>query len=146
MLILPFYKTRARVRLPLPVKQESAKSLKRLLVLNAKTFEMSKTKYYACDYRSVMNVNVVILCMSVWSPVIHIFRSFETYSLCYFVLRGICLSTFSHDGVRIFACPESITGGSPNCKTEELVKVRDPVPVSMEAENYVPPSTSNHLQ
>ena len=48
--ILPFYA---------PVTQESTKSLITLLVLRAKTFEI--TKYYASDYfkvnRSLMNVN-----------------------------------------------------------------------------------------
>ena len=37
-----------------------------------------------------------------------------------FVLRGIRLSTFSHDAVRILASPESIAGGAPNCKTGEF--------------------------
>ena len=41
--------------------------------------------------------------------------------LCNFVLRTICLSTFSHDAVRILASPESIARGTPNCKTEELI-------------------------
>ena len=41
--------------------------------------------------------------------------------MCNFVLRSICLSTFSHDTVRILASPELITGGAPNCKTGELV-------------------------
>ena len=40
--IRPFYKARAPVRLCLPVTQESTKSLKALLVLHAKTFELSK--------------------------------------------------------------------------------------------------------
>ena len=39
---------------------------------------------------------------------------------CNFVFRGKCLSTFSHDAVRILASPESIAGGAPNCKTGEL--------------------------
>ena len=39
---------------------------------------------------------------------------------CNFVFRGMCLSTFSHDAVRIFASPESIAGGAPNCKTGEF--------------------------
>ena len=34
-----------------------------------------------------------------------------------FVLRSICLLTFSHEAVRILASPESITVGAPNCKT-----------------------------
>ena len=38
-----------------------------------------------------------------------------------FVLCGICLSTFSHDVVRILASPELITGGTPNCKTGQLI-------------------------
>ena len=38
----PFYKARAPVRLRLPVTQESTKSLKALLVLHAKTFELTK--------------------------------------------------------------------------------------------------------
>ena len=58
--IRPFYKARAPVRLRLPVTQESTKSLKALLVLHAKTFELT-TKYYASDYfkvnRFIMNVN-----------------------------------------------------------------------------------------
>ena len=41
-LIRPFYKARAPVRLRLPVTQESTKSLKALLVLHAKTFELTK--------------------------------------------------------------------------------------------------------
>ena len=41
-LIRPFYKARASVRLRLPVTQESTKSLKALLVLHAKTFELTK--------------------------------------------------------------------------------------------------------
>ena len=40
--IRPFYKARAPVRLRLPVTQESTKSLKALLVLHAKTFELTK--------------------------------------------------------------------------------------------------------
>ena len=40
--IRPFYKARAPVRLCLPVTQESTKSLKALLVLHAKTFELTK--------------------------------------------------------------------------------------------------------
>ena len=43
--------------------------------------------------------------------------------MCYFVLRGICLLTFSYDAVQSFASPESITGGAPNCKF--LVSGRD---------------------
>ena len=38
----------------------------------------------------------------------------------YFVLRGICLSTFSHDAVRILASPESTARGRTLCKTGEL--------------------------
>ena len=38
----------------------------------------------------------------------------------YFVLHGICLLTFSHDAVRIFASPESIAGDAPNYKMGEL--------------------------
>ena len=41
--IRPFYKARAPVRLRLPVTQESTKSLKALLVLHAKTFELTKS-------------------------------------------------------------------------------------------------------
>ena len=41
-LIRPFYKACAPVRLCLPVTQESTKSLKALLVLHAKTFELTK--------------------------------------------------------------------------------------------------------
>ena len=41
-LIRPFYKARAPVRLRLPVTQESTKSLKTLLVLHAKIFELTK--------------------------------------------------------------------------------------------------------
>ena len=40
--IRPFYKARAPVRLRLPVTQESTKSLKTLLVLRAKTFELTE--------------------------------------------------------------------------------------------------------
>ena len=40
--------------------------------------------------------------------------------MCYFVLRGICLLTFSHDAVQILASPESIAGGALNCKTGKL--------------------------
>ena len=40
--ILPFYKVHAPARLRLPVMQESTKSLKTLLVLHAKTFEITK--------------------------------------------------------------------------------------------------------
>ena len=40
--IRPFYKARAPMRLRLPVTQESTKSLKALLVLHAKTFELTK--------------------------------------------------------------------------------------------------------
>ena len=40
--------------------------------------------------------------------------------MCNFVLRGICLTTFSHDAVHILASPESIAGGAPNCKTGEF--------------------------
>ena len=40
--IRPFYKARAPLRLRLPVTQESTKSLKTLLVLHAKTFELTK--------------------------------------------------------------------------------------------------------
>ena len=39
----------------------------------------------------------------------------------YFVLRGICLSTFSHDAVHILASPESTVRGCALCKTGELV-------------------------
>ena len=39
---------------------------------------------------------------------------------CNFVFHGMCLSTFSHDAVRILASPESIAGGAPKCKTREL--------------------------
>ena len=42
ILIRPFYKARAPVRLRLPVTQESTKSLKALLVLHANTFELTK--------------------------------------------------------------------------------------------------------
>ena len=42
LLIRPFYNARAPVRLCLPVTQESTKSLKALLVLHAKTFELTK--------------------------------------------------------------------------------------------------------
>ena len=38
----------------------------------------------------------------------------------YFVLRGICLTTFSHDAVRILASPESTARGRALCKTGEL--------------------------
>ena len=41
-IIRPFYKARAPMRLRLPVTQESTKSLKALLVLHAKTFELTK--------------------------------------------------------------------------------------------------------
>ena len=41
--------------------------------------------------------------------------------MCYFVLRGICLSTFSHDAVRILASPESTARGRALCKTGELI-------------------------
>ena len=37
----------------------------------------------------------------------------------YFVLRGICLSTFSHDAVRILASPESTARGRALCKMGE---------------------------
>ena len=40
--VRPFYKARAPVRLRLPVTQESTKSLKALLVLHGKTFELTK--------------------------------------------------------------------------------------------------------
>ena len=40
---------------------------------------------------------------------------------CNFVFRGMGLSTFSHDAVRILASPESITGGAPNCKAGEFL-------------------------
>ena len=40
--------------------------------------------------------------------------------MCNIILQGICLSTFSHDAVRILASPESITGGTPNYKMEEF--------------------------
>ena len=39
---------------------------------------------------------------------------------CNFVFRDPCLSTFSHDAVRILASPESIAGGAPNCNTGEF--------------------------
>ena len=60
--ILPFYKTRASVRLRLPVAQKSTKSLKKLWVLHAKTFEMTIISIMnASDCfkvnSSVMNVN-----------------------------------------------------------------------------------------
>ena len=42
--------------------------------------------------------------------------------MCNFVLRGICLSTFSHDVVRILVSPKSIPGGAPNCKTGESIE------------------------
>ena len=42
---------------------------------------------------------------------------------CNFVFRGMCLSTFSHDAVRILASPASIAGGAPNCKPGELWQV-----------------------
>ena len=42
MVIRPFYKARAPVRLRWPVTQESTKSLKALLVLHAKAFELTK--------------------------------------------------------------------------------------------------------
>ena len=35
------------------------------------------------------------------------------------ILRGICLSTFSHDAVRILASPESTARGRALCKTGE---------------------------
>ena len=38
---------------------------------------------------------------------------------CNFAFRVMCLSTFSHDAVRILASPESKAGGAPNCKTGE---------------------------
>ena len=44
--------------------------------------------------------------------------------MCNFVLRSICLSTFSHD-VCILASPESIAGGAPNRKMEKLYCVAD---------------------
>ena len=37
------------------------------------------------------------------------------------ILRGICLSTFSHDAVRILASPESTARGRALCKTGELI-------------------------
>ena len=49
--IRPFYKARAPVRLRLPVTQESTKSLKALLVLHAKTLELTK--------RSIMQVIIL---------------------------------------------------------------------------------------
>ena len=42
VLIRPFYKARAPVRLRLPVTQESTKSLNALLVLHANTFALTK--------------------------------------------------------------------------------------------------------
>ena len=36
------------------------------------------------------------------------------------ILRDICLSTFSHDAVRILASPESTARGRALCKTGEL--------------------------
>ena len=53
--------------------------------------------------------------------------------MCNFVFRGICLSTFSHDAVRILASPESITGGAPNCKMEEFIG-----PYSRQRNNFSP--------
>ena len=43
---------------------------------------------------------------------------------CNFAFRVMCLSTFSHDAVRILASPESNAGGAPNCKTGELLTVK----------------------
>ena len=43
--------------------------------------------------------------------------------MCKFVLRCICLSTFSHDAVQIFASPESIAGGTLDCKMGELMGI-----------------------
>ena len=40
--------------------------------------------------------------------------------MCNFPLRGICLSTFSYDAVRILASPESVAGGARKCKMEEF--------------------------
>ena len=40
---------------------------------------------------------------------------------CNFVFHGMCLSTFSYDAVRILASPESIAGGTLNCKMGELI-------------------------
>ena len=47
-------------------------------------------------------------------------KIFETCSCVISYGRGIYLSTFSLDAVRILASPESIAGGVPNCKTGEL--------------------------
>ena len=41
------------------------------------------------------------------------------------ILRGICLSTFSHDAVRILASPESTARGRTLCKTGELRNFSD---------------------
>ena len=42
-------------------------------------------------------------------------------------LRGICLSTFSHDALYILVSPESTTGGAPNCKIEKLQDYESPI-------------------
>ena len=58
--------------------------------------------------------------------------------MCNFVLRGIVLSTVSHDAVWIFASPESIAGSAPNCTTGEvlyvmLIKLSD---ITLNKQNY----------
>ena len=78
------------------------------------------TKYYANEYfkvnRSVMNVNCYhIVYFSVKLIYPH-FSIIWNMLMCNSILRGICLSTFSHDAVGILASPESIAGGAPNCK------------------------------
>ena len=72
-----------------------------------------------------MNVNrYYIVYFSVKSFYPH-FEVIWNMLMYYFVLRGICLSTFSHDAVRILASPESTARGRALCKTGELNEVTD---------------------
>ena len=62
----------------------------------------------------------------------------HAHVMCNFVLRGIGLSTVSHDAVWIFASPESIAGSAPNCTTGEvlyvmLIKLSD---ITLNKHNY----------
>ena len=61
------------------------------------------------------------MCISVWSRFIHILGHLKHAHVLFRILRGICLSTFSHDAVRILASPESTARGRALCKTGELI-------------------------
>ena len=67
-----------------------------------------------------MNVNCCY-CVFQCEVILSTFLDHLKHADVFAVLHDICLSTFYHDAVQIVVSPESIAGGTPNCKTHNCV-------------------------